>query len=109
MVESAGMRPLIASVLLGLLFAACGGKVTVSDDDAAVADAAPTTTATDAPAPTPTTTITPPTCPSFRPIRGVACRVGLSCFFPCGGGFDTSIRATCPAGTWELENVAACD
>lgn len=107
-VESGAMRPLFTSVLLGLFFAACGGKVVVSDEDAAI-DAAETTTATDAPAPTPTTTIEPPSCPRSRPVRGVPCRIGLSCFYPCGGGFETSIRATCPAGNWELENVAACD
>lgn len=107
-VESAAMRPLLASVLLGFALAACGGKVVVSDEDAAV-DAAPTTTATDAPAPTPTTTIEPPSCPRFRPVRGVPCRIGLSCFYPCGDGFPTSLRATCPAGNWELENVAACE
>jgi hypothetical protein len=100
------MKPLVASVLVGLMFAACGGKVTIADEDAAT-DTAPTST--DAPAPTPTMTTTPPECPKFRPVRGVPCRTGLSCFYPCGGGFPMSIRATCPAGTWETENVAACD
>src|SRR5687768_12713111 len=101
------MKPLLASIVVGLLFAACGGKVTVVDDDAAV-DAAPT--ATDAPPEeAPTSTVTPPSCPGFRPVRGVPCRTGLSCFYPCGGGYPSSIRATCPAGTWETENVAACD
>lgn len=56
------MKPLIASALLGLVFAACGGKVTVVEDDAAT-DTAPTRTATDAPAPTPTMTHNAPLVP----------------------------------------------
>lgn len=87
--------------------------MTVADDsDAAIDAATDTKTTTDtAPTstPTPTTTVTPPSCPMYRPLAEVPCSTGLSCFYPCAPGFDTSIRATCPAGRWRLETVAACD
>jgi len=107
---------LVVSVALGagIAFAACGGKVDIEADDAAV-DTAPTTTttaSTTSPTTTTTTTTTttvpPPSCPSYRPVRGVPCAVGLSCSFPCGSGYDYAIRATCPAGKWVLENVSPC-
>ncbi len=53
--------------------------------------------------------IVPPACPDYRPVKGVPCRAGLSCFFPCGTGHDYAIRATCPMGKWVIENTAACE
>ena len=106
------MKPLLLCVLVGFTFAACGGKVTISDDSDAATDAAidTKTEPTDAaPTSTPTTTVTPPSCPAYRPISEIPCSMGLSCFYPCAPGFDTSIRATCPSGRWKLEVVAACD
>ena len=108
------MKALLLSVLVGFGFAACGGRVTTVE----ASDAATDTAAIDAPtstttSPTTTTTSTPttppPTCPTYRPLKGVPCTRGLSCFFACAPGYASSLRATCPDGQWVLENVAACD
>jgi hypothetical protein len=90
-------------------FIACGGKVALEEGDAGV-DASPTTkpTTTATPTPTTTTTVAPPSCPTYRPIRGTPCSIGLSCFYPCAPGYRTSIRATCPGGTWTTADVETC-
>lgn len=101
------MKPLLLALGIGVLLGACGAQVVVNQDDAAtdtIADV-PTTTVTPT---TTTTTPPPPMCPAFRPIRDIPCTTGLSCFYPCGTGGSTSIRATCPAGKWVIENVASC-
>jgi hypothetical protein len=99
---------LSTSLVIGVAFAACGGKVTGESDGDAGVDASPTTKPTTTTTPT-TTTVGPPACPTYRPIRGTACTAGLSCFYPCTDTYDTSIRATCPSGVWTTSIVASCD
>ncbi|MBI2392209.1 MAG: hypothetical protein HYV09_21660 [Deltaproteobacteria bacterium] len=107
---------------VGVAFAACGGQVGTEATDAGgdatttASTTSPTTTATptstpsttSTPTPTTTTTVPPPSCPTYRPVRGVPCAIGLSCTYPCGGGYEFSIRATCPSGKWAIENVTPC-
>jgi len=98
---------LSASVVLGVGFSACGGKVVGDTDGDAGVDAAPTTTTTSTPTTKPTTTAAP-ACPSYRPISGTACTKGLSCFYGCTATYPTSVRATCPSGTWVTTTVESC-
>lgn len=94
---------------VGLVLAACAGKVEIAAEDAAVdavTDTAPTSTSTvDA---TPTTTSTAPTCPTNRPIRNIPCTIGLTCDYPCGGADPNVMRATCPSGRWVLTPLTPC-
>lgn len=96
---------LSASVVVGVGFSACGGKVVGDSDGDAGVDTAPTTTST--PTTKPTTT-SAPACPSYRPISGTACTKGLSCFYACTGAYPTSVRASCPGGTWVSTAVESC-
>lgn len=99
---------LAALTLVGVGFVACGGKVSVDESDGGI-DAAPTTKPTTTTTPTPTSTVKPPSCPTYRPIRGTPCPVGLSCFYDCAPGQRSSIRATCPStGTWTIAEVEPC-
>lgn len=114
---------LSCSILIGLAFAACGGKVDVEDrvGDAGVDGAptgTPTGTATGTPtstppgtgtAPAPTgTTPSDPRCPTTRPVRNVPCFTGLECNYGCGPGETREIRATCPSGRWVITDTAVC-
>jgi len=101
------------SAALAVNAAGCSGRVTTPATDAGATDDAATDDTLEEddaePEDAARDTITPPACPDYRPVKGVPCRAGLSCFFPCSAGYDYAIRATCPTGKWVIENTAACE